>query len=34
MYPHRLVKATRYANRPHYDSSLIKHWQYDWRLWK
>jgi hypothetical protein len=34
MYPHRLVKATRYANGPHYDSSLIKYWQYDWRLWK
>lgn len=34
MYPHRYVKATQYDNGPHYDSSLVKRWQYDWRLWK
>ena len=34
MYPHRMVKATQYANGPNYDSSLVKHWQYDWRLWR
>lgn len=34
MYPHRMAKATQYANGPNYDSSLVKHWQYDWRLWR
>ncbi len=34
LYPHRFVKATQYDNGPNYDSSLVKHWQYDWRLWE
>ena len=34
MYRHKMVKATQYANGQHYDSSLVKFWQYYWRLWK
>lgn len=34
MYPHKMVKATQYDNGPNYDSSLVKYWQYYWRLWK
>ncbi len=34
MYQHRMVKATQYATGAGYDSSLVLHWQYDWRLWK
>jgi hypothetical protein len=34
MYQHKMVKATQYDNGPNYDSSLIKYWQYFWRLWK
>jgi hypothetical protein len=34
MYRHHMVKATQYTNGTQYDSSLVKHWQYDWRLWK
>jgi len=34
LYPHKMVKATQYADGPHYDSSLVKYWQYYWRLWK
>jgi len=34
MYPHKMVKATQYVNGTNYDSSLVKFWQYYWRLWK
>jgi hypothetical protein len=34
MYQHKMVKATQYENGTHYDSSLVKHWQYSMRLWK
>ena len=34
MYDHQMVKGTQYANGSHYDSSLVKYWQYYWRLWK
>jgi len=34
MYRHQYVKATQYACGTNYDSSLVKHWQYDWRPWK
>jgi hypothetical protein len=34
MYRHQMVKATQYTNGTQYGSSLVKRWQYDWRLWK
>ena len=34
MYPHAMVKATQYEAGATYDSSLVKYWQYYWRLWK
>jgi hypothetical protein len=34
LYRHKMVKATQYDNGIHYDSSLVKFWQYYWRLWK
>jgi hypothetical protein len=34
MYPHTMVKATQYESGATYDSSLVKFWQYYWRLWK
>ena len=34
MYQHHMVKATQYATGAQYDSSLVLHWQYDWRLWQ
>jgi hypothetical protein len=34
MYDHPLVKATQYVSGTHNDSSLVKYWQYYWRLWK
>ena len=34
MYPHKMVKATQYDNGTNYDSSLVKYWQFYWRLWK
>ena len=34
MYDHHMVKGTQYASGANYDSSLVKYWQYYWRLWK